>query len=996
MSSLDNNMVKENDFIQNSSGRKISNVSSFNNFEGGKNEASLTLNSNPNSNLNLSPYNNNNELKKGSNGSINTTSKPSSPKGRKKNNSFKQHSHAHSKSRSDGSSLDSLNNSNPNLHHPRRSQNNSFSKNSSNISNYNTINPPSPYYFNPPNENRFKNNGDDGDGANNREDKRNTSLHAMVLKNKKSPSNNTITPPPSNINIKDTRMEMNPSSDKLSSNQSNSIVSKAKYQYESLSITNGNNIDNNGFPQRSPAYKSKSKWTGYPFSKPYNPGPNSFINNNNSNGNGNDNDNGNSTSNDNDNRNDKNDYNNYNNSNSNNNYNYYNNKNYNNYSNNNNNYGNNKPKVNTSISSFKSSPLKSPRTPLSGYGKSKTSSPLIKIQTDEQIQTQNQNQDQNQKQPPPSAQRNSGSNQAFQRRYTFKNKSKSFTTGFTGTSGSPTFNSSPTSAGNNFGGYGRRRSSGSSNNKRGNQEFDNGNGYYSGGGGNGGYRGGRKGSYGNNGGNLNYKFNSNANANGLTINTSKKLIMNKDGDQFLEREFFTSPLPSSTPNSGLPYSMYSAYPASPYSYSSYQNQNGNNGNNRNNNNRFFSEIDYTTTQNTRKEWIRKVHMQNDGGYPSPSKGTAPNYYKKINNTNNSPNYNNNNYYNKNKNNKNNTFVNNNNNNNNSNNNTNSNNNDNRSGNDNNQIGSFESLYDRINPSELTGNSKANTIDMEGGIKPSMVKQMKNNGRDLKETFLDFQNTRSQNHQATNSNSNSGTTTTTTTTTTKNTTVNSNFALCRLNFERLSNPNLTNTNGNGKNNNNSNSNRSGRKISKGFISSYIYDNGSGESFMKHSRSLPFEHQPTSDSLSMVKRPSLMFTDFSSSHSNLYNTTAMTMVPIRNKRSYKIAQLLQFFENVQCASDTALGPYRENDLYSTTEKTLDESKNDEGNIEEKKTKIKKKIINKRRIKIRKIIFFYYYRIKIEKLKKKGYDILIYYNNNNIIIIIIIFIYYIYIYI
>ncbi|ORX82049.1 hypothetical protein BCR32DRAFT_244438 [Anaeromyces robustus] len=229
--------------------------------------------------------------------------------------------------------------------------------------------------------------------------------------------------------------------------------------------------------------------------------------------------------------------------------------------------------------------------------------------------------------------------------------------------------------------------------------------------------------------------------------------------------------------------------------------------------RVFSEIDHTTTQNTRNEWIRKVSMQCNS-VPFPRGSVASLKSKGLTSSSNSNSsscenlfdsriYSVDSYI------------------------------TNNSNNTSNQKLHSSKLYASITscneiynePKPINENS---IIDTETGFKPSMIKNMKHE-YDVSSTYSETFNTN------------------------------------RSNFEM-----------------------------KNFSYFQKSDN------IKHSTSYVFnENDRINDSkINMAKRRSLNFTDYSSSNSNNYYN-----VSIKNKKSYKIAQLMQFFEN-----DKALQEYK----------------------------------------------------------------------------------------
>ncbi|ORX53814.1 hypothetical protein BCR36DRAFT_410969 [Piromyces finnis] len=282
-------------------------------------------------------------------------------------------------------------------------------------------------------------------------------------------------------------------------------------------------------------------------------------------------------------------------------------------------------------------------------------------------------------------------------------------------------------------------------------------------------------------------------------------------------------------------------------------------NKKNLNNKIFSEINYTNTQNTRNEWIRKVSQCNSSippPHPKNSTTTTTTSILSLKSKINS--------------------------------------------------GSFENLYDgkninsdtdkekdnfgihKLGSSKLSmmsnsdmcidiksksngnaSNENYNNIVTDAGFKPSMIKKLKNN-TDLKETFLDFQN-RHNNSSVSSicSNTNNGSSS------------NNNFLKSHMNGSTFS------------------INRSNYET---YNATFFQKNNNA---IKHSNSFVFNENPNRTSVSMAKRRSLNFTDFST-NSNLYYTTNFS-----NKKSYRIAQLLQFFENNKSSNDKP--PSALKDLY-----------------------------------------------------------------------------------
>jgi len=177
MSSFENKNM-ENDFIQNKKLNEVSNFGSDN-----KNESGIEskVNSNRITRPNLSIQSNG--FKKGSNNSLNSPTKPSSPGIRKNPNGFKKHNST--KNKSGGSSLESLSNSNSSLH-KRRSQNNSYSKNHNPYAKYNNspaiIITEDQFNGKGDNDHNNDNNGNDNGNGSTNYDRKN-SLHSLVLKN---------------------------------------------------------------------------------------------------------------------------------------------------------------------------------------------------------------------------------------------------------------------------------------------------------------------------------------------------------------------------------------------------------------------------------------------------------------------------------------------------------------------------------------------------------------------------------------------------------------------------------------------------------------------------------------------------------------------------------------------------------------------------------------------------------------------------------------------
>jgi len=221
----------------------------------------------------------------------------------------------------------------------------------------------------------------------------------------------------------------------------------------------------------------------------------------------------------------------------------------------------------------------------------------------------------------------------------------------------------------------------------------------------------------------------------------------------------------------------------------------------------------------------------------------------------------------------------------------------------------------------------------------MVKKMKNRGEDLKETFLDFQNSRAQSLLNINNSSNAnaiskeeltgsrlnvasiaamiGSTTSlvNTNASTTNSTINNNSY---HNKGGIGNGNAhKNNNGNSNSNIIGSSNFAANRQNFETISSTFFQRNNNN--IIHSTSYVFDQSPNSDSLSMAKRRSLNFTDYSSSNSSLYYSLA-----IRNKRSYRIAQLMQFFENDSNTNEKELNSFKEEMYPAASKKNLAESK------------------------------------------------------------------------
>jgi len=202
-------------------------------------------------------------------------------------------------------------------------------------------------------------------------------------------------------------------------------------------------------------------------------------------------------------------------------------------------------------------------------------------------------------------------------------------------------------------------------------------------------------------------------------------------------------------------------------------------------------------------------------------------------------------------------------------------------------------------STVNVNDNNSNIVTDTGFKPSMIKKLKNS-TDLKETFMDFQNNRrydstisinNNSNSNNNNNNNNNNNSSNNNNNNKNNTYGGSNNHIQVNesnssVNRSSSPTTHNNNSKRYNTISHSTFASNRANFELNNSNYFKDNSSP---IKHSNSFVFDENPNKTSVSMAKRRSLNFTDFST-NTNLYYT-----VNIKNKKSYRIAQLLQFFEN-----------------------------------------------------------------------------------------------------